>query len=330
MGIKIAYYSVRKVISNSDRLAESGSEAERIKDKGFIGLYLDRCPLLRLNIFPKPVFEQKHPLNQPYMTKNPLKVFHPVHVDGLKRLGNNYDGGYVIHYSSLHDADYIVNYGVGYNVAFEKDFFSETGKPTLAFDPTLKELAPIFKKLIAGQLIPFLRHLKNRIVWVSREKTLKSSGITFVEEGIADKDSAQYKSLAYHFKKYGLTDKKIILKIDVEGAEYPVFNDPATYPLLSNAIQILLEFHELSSHMPELEKIMNRLSETHSLIHIHANNHGGNFTYQGKSIPDAIEATFLHNKYLPKKEYSTAAYPVPGLDQPCDKRKKDEILDFFY
>jgi hypothetical protein len=265
-----------------------------------------------------------------YMPKNPLQIFHPIHVTGLKRLGNNYDGGYVVHYPSLQDADYLVNYGVGYNVAFEKDFFRATGKPTLAFDPTLKELASIFKKLGKGQMIPFLRHLKNRIKWISVERSLKSANITFVEEGIADQDSDLYKSLAYHFQKYDLADKQIILKIDVEGAEYPVFNDPATYPLLANTIQVLLEFHEASSKMPELLTIMNRLSETHSLIHIHANNHAPNFSYQGKSVPDAFEATFLHNKYLPTREYTTAAYPLPGLDQPCDRRKPDVVLDFFY
>ena len=173
---------------------------------------------------------------------NSLKIFHPYYVDGLKRLGNKYDGGYVVHYPSLKDADYLLNYGVGYNVAFEKDFFEETGRPTLAFDPTLKSISLVFGRLKSG-LIPFLRHAKNYFAWIIKERSLKNYKINFIEEGISDTDSPQYKSLAYHFKKYNLYDKKVILKIDVEGSEYAIFNDKSVYKLLSNAIQILLEIH---------------------------------------------------------------------------------------
>ncbi len=52
-------------------------------------------------------------------------------------MGHQFDGGYVVHYPSLKDADLLLNYGVGYKVDFEEEFFKETGKPTLAFDPTL-------------------------------------------------------------------------------------------------------------------------------------------------------------------------------------------------
>ncbi|RYX93803.1 hypothetical protein EON78_06155 [bacterium] len=259
----------------------------------------------------------------------PLKIFHPIQVKGLQRLGHKYDGGYIVHFPSLKDADYLLNYGVGYNVDFEKDFFKKTGIPTLAFDPTLKDISVVVGKLLKGQIIPFLRHLKNYTCWPSKERKLKDYKINFIEEGIAATDTELYKSVAYHLKKHGLTDKKIILKIDVEGAEYPVFNDPAIYDLLPNCIQIIMEIHELEKNMPDLITIMNKISKTHSLIHIHANNHAGTFEYDGKNVPDAIEVTFLLNDYIPEKKYATQAYPLPGLDQPCDRKKEDIALDFF-
>lgn len=259
-----------------------------------------------------------------------LETFRPVSVQNLKRLGNKYDGGYIIHYPSLKDAACLVNYGVGYNVKFEKDFFKETAKPTLAFDPTLKDIKPILAKLMKGEWVPFLRHLKNFCYWPFQERNLNKYKIQFIEEGISDKDSKQYKTFRYHFDKYNLSGKKIIFKLDVEGAEYPVFADKSIYQYLSNAVQIYIEFHDLNLNIEKIADIISNLRDTHSLIHIHANNHAGTFNYNGKNVPDAIEVSFLHNSYIPVKTLSTATYPIVGLDQPCDRLKKDIVLDFFY
>lgn len=269
-------------------------------------------------------------LKQFMPTDSFLQKFHPLHADGLKRLGHKYDGGYVIHAPSLKDADYLVNYGIGYNVDFEKDFFKETGIPTLAFDPTLKDVSPFFNYIKKGEVIPFLRYSKNFFLWKFKQKTLKKYNINYIEEGISDTDTDDYKSLAYHLKKYGLTDKNIILKIDVEGAEYPVFSDPAVFGLLHNCIQLIVEFHNLNEHMDFMKGFMTHIAKTHSLIHIHSNNHAGTFKYKGKDVPETLEATFLLNKYLPNKELSKSPYPVPGLDAPSNKTKKDIELAFFY
>jgi len=262
--------------------------------------------------------------------KDTLKIFHPKYAGDLKRLGNDYDGGYIVHYPSLKDAEYLINYGVGYNVNFEKDFFKASGVPTLAFDPTLKNVRPILKKLGKGEIVPFLRHLKNYMVWIYRERTLKNYKINFIEEGIAFKDSGAFKSLAYHFNKYQLYGKKIIFKLDVEGSEYEVLNDPSIYELLCNSVQIIIEFHEISKNMDNLITIMQNILKTHSLIHIHSNNHEGTFEYNGKNVPELIEVTFLLNEYLPEDKFTTTNYPVKGLDQPCNRLKEDIVLDFFY
>jgi len=261
--------------------------------------------------------------------KNDLKIFRPVQVNGLKRLGNRFDGGYIVHGPSLADVEVLINYGVGYNVKFEKDFFKETGAPTLAFDPTLKSIRPIADKLKNGQFIPFLRHLKNYITWKFQESSLPAFHIKYVEEGLSGNDRGEYKTLLYHYNHYGLHEKKSILKIDIEGAEYEVFNDKSVYPLLSNTLQVIIEFHDLAQHMEELITIMTELSKTHALIHIHANNHANTFSFYETAIPGAIEVTFLSNKYLPNKVPSLSSYPIPGLDSPCHKLKADIPLNFF-
>src|SRR6195952_47902 len=101
---------------------------------------------------------------------NPLKIFHPIQVDGLERVGYKYDGGYVIHSPSLNHAVCLVSYGVGYDVEFEKDFYLRTGLHTLGFDPTIEKISPLLIKLKNFQFIPFLRHIKNYLVWHFKKK----------------------------------------------------------------------------------------------------------------------------------------------------------------
>jgi hypothetical protein len=264
------------------------------------------------------------------MTPSILKKFHPFHVPNLKRLGNKHDGGYIVHYPSLKDADCLINYGVGYNVEFEKQFYQATDKPTLAFDPTLKDLRFIFKPLFRGQIIPFLRYAKNYLVWTVKEKKLPNYKISFYEEGISATDTPDYKTFNFHFNQHKLKDKKFIFKIDVDGAEYEVFNDKSIYLLLQNAVQIYIEFHSLDEKLEQVAEIITNLESTHSLIHIHANNYADTFIYQGRTIPKVIEVSFLLNTYITDKHLSTAGYPVEGLDRPCDSSKEDIVLDFFH
>jgi hypothetical protein len=185
-------------------------------------------------------------------------------------------------------------------------------------------------KLKRMEYVPFLRHLKNYTAWKWRERRLKAYNITYVEEGIAANNANSYKTFAYHFDQHKLDGKQFIFKMDVEGAEYEVFANDSIYSYLRNAIQVIIEFHYLADKIEEAETILKRLSSTHSLIHIHSNNHANFFQYQGRLIPGAIEVTLLSNGYIAYKRYSTAGYPVPGLDHPCDRRQKDEVLDFFY
>lgn len=258
-----------------------------------------------------------------------LKKFRPFHVDGLKRMGHQFDGGYIVHYPSLKDADLLLNYGVGYKVDFEQEFYKETGKPTLAFDPTLYDIST-FGHHLRGGFIQLLRQTKNLLKWVIKRPSLKNYKITFINEGLIEKDSGKYKSLATHFAEYDLYDKNIILKIDVEGAEYPVFNDPKVYGLLNNTIQVLMELHNIDQHLESLEYFMDNISKTHTLIHIHSNNHAGTFKMDGKNVPETLEVSFLLNKYVTWQEPTTDSYPLAGLDQPCNKSKPDLVLDFFY
>ncbi|MDQ2752332.1 MAG: FkbM family methyltransferase [Bacteroidota bacterium] len=258
-----------------------------------------------------------------------LKIFHPYQVEGLQRLGNKHDGGYVVHVPSLQYVDCLLNYGVGYNVKFEKQFYKLTKKPVYAFDPTLKTTSYITNELKGGEWYTGSKHIFRLIMWQLQEKNLPKYGIHFIEEGLAGSNSGLFKTLDYHLSKYNLLNKKFFLKIDIEGSEYDVLKEESFYNHVQNVVQMVFEFHYVKEKLPELAEIMKRLSQTHSLIHIHANNNAGTFDYNGKNVPEVLEVVFLHNSFLPQKELTQKSYPVEGLDFPCNWRRKDVVVDFF-
>ncbi len=258
-----------------------------------------------------------------------LQIFRPYQIEGLRRMGNKYDGGYVIHYPSLRNVDCLVTYGVGYNVKFEEAFQAETGKPVYAFDPTLMKVKYLWQDIKQGLYAHSVLQAANWLKWIGKEKKLEKKQIHLIQEGLANTNSEKFKTLDYHLSKYNLLDKKIFLKIDIEAAEYGIMNEESFYKHFDNVIQMVYEFHWLDSQLEKLLDIMKKIARTHSLIHIHANNFGSFFDYHGKQVPHVIEVTFLHNSLMPEKKLSAATYPIEGLDAPCTPRRKELIPDFF-
>ena len=258
-----------------------------------------------------------------------LKIFAPYKVEGLQRIGNVHDGGYVVHLPSLQYVDCLMNYGVGYNVRFEKEFYKLTGKPVYAFDPTLKKVSNITDILKRGDLYTGGKQLFRMIMWMLQEKNLPKQGIHLYRRRLGWQQFRAFKTLDYHLTKYNLHNKKLFLKIDIEGAEYDVLKEDSFYTNVQNVVQLVFEFHYVKEKLAELAGIMKRLSQTHSLIHIHGNNNASTFVYNGKNVAEGIEVVFLHNSFVPEKKLSQKSYPVEGLDFPCNWRRKDIVLDFF-
>ena len=152
-----------------------------------------------------------------------LKVFHPYKADGLKRIGNTNDGGYVVHFPSLQYVECLINYGVGYNAEFEKEFNKLTNAEVYAFDPTIKKLKFFVKKIKNGEYVNTFKQFIKLLLWLYKEKNLKNYKIHFIEEGLSAENNELFKSFDYHLSRYHLHNKKIFLKIDIEGAEYDVF-----------------------------------------------------------------------------------------------------------
>jgi len=126
----------------------------------------------------------------------------------------------------------------------------------------------------------------------------------------------KYDSFSNHLNRFGDLDKRILLKIDIEGSEYAIFKDPLFLNALNNVVQLAIEFHDLDTRLEELRTILGVLANRFSVVHIHSNNFGAIFEHEGAQIPVTIEFTLLSNTFLGEKVVDTTELPVKGLDFP--------------
>ncbi len=161
-----------------------------------------------------------------------------------------------------------------------------------------------------SRLLDALKQLRWLFKWLRQEKNLVKYQINFIQEGISDKDIPSYKTFKTHIEEYQLANKKLLLKIDVDGAEFLVFKNTEIYSQLNNIVQLIIEFHDLDLKIKEVYEIIKKLLATHTFIHIHGNNYGDPFEYNQKIITKVIEPTFIHNSFLSEKILSNSDYPI--------------------
>lgn len=267
----------------------------------------------------------------------------PIPIKGKVRIGSNYDGGYVVYGSALIESDVLLNYGVGWETSFEEHFNKLTGRSVIMFDPTLfgkyiVDYPYMFRHLLGLRFKRIYKHISKRRFWVKKFKQFEARNILFVQEGIAVAKKDRYDTLAGHIKRFKLQDKQILLKMDIEGGEYDIFNDGEIYKSLVQVNQIILELHDIGIgyRINDVMHIMDKLSENFELVHIHGNNYGELFTITDKErkneflVPMAIELTLVRKDMIDPADVLSEqpVYPTPGLDYPNNPDKEDYSLNF--
>ena len=92
------------------------------------------------------------------------------------------------------------------------------------------------------------------------------------------------------YKPYKLN---IFLKIDIEGGEYPFFSY-LDKNHMNKFNQIIIEIHD-TINTKKLYPLLNKLKNTHNLVHIQDNNYSYVFINENKTkiLPNVIECTYL-------------------------------------
>jgi hypothetical protein len=248
-----------------------------------------------------------------------------------ERVGRNWDGGYVLESDSLSSVEVTYSYGVGWELSFEKALYSRTHKTIRLFDPTLFDMGNIPTQSKRG--LYWLGRYFAKVVYFKSilvSLPLRGYGLKFYNEGLAKSKNGKYNSFSNHLAEFGDEGKKILLKIDIEGGEYEMFEDEKFLKSLDNVVQIAMELHDLEREIGRVEKIVQRLSDRFSVVHFHANNYGYLFESKGKKVPSVIEITFLNNAYMKQRVADTESLPVSNLDYPNDPQKPDIELSHLF
>lgn len=215
----------------------------------------------------------------------------------LIRIGGPNDGGYVMHRPESKAT--AISLGVGPNVSWDQNMVL-LGHRVEMFDPTIKR------------------------------PPNKVSGANFhrvgVEGNLEDQPNVDLRSLAELREFCKSDDKDMILKIDVEGAEWLAFAN-TTSAELAHYTQILVEFHDLhklsnDTQFEVMRKAIRNLCETHLPIHLHANNYSRLVRFGRYWFPDVIEVSFF------RKSDSTKAVIRSVVASDVDNPNCSELSDF--
>lgn len=220
----------------------------------------------------------------------------------LVRLGRLGDGGYIIDQNSLNSITRCYTYGVSDEISFEYGLFEKNSNTLIhLYDHTIDEPKP---------------KLPSRMI--------------FHKEGLSGGPNQNMDSFFNHLIKNQETEplSNILLKMDAERGEYDLFNNN-DFSKFQNLRSMIIEFHDLIERLENFSFIIDKLNQYFDIIHIHGNNCGRRFNFNGFIFPDIPEITFLNKQFNSNSSPISKMYPIEKLDYPNnDQSNTDFSIDF--
>lgn len=218
----------------------------------------------------------------------------------MKRMGKDNDGGYIAvadkETLTISDIKIAYSLGISDDVSFDLEL-AKLGYDVYQYDHTISDI-PIHNEKFHWKKIGITGNIETEML-----KNLESI-ITI--DGNENRGG-------------------MLLKCDIEGSEWDMLMN-CKESTLSKFDQMILEFHNITEYKfrKTILEVFEKITKTHKVIHIHANNFAS-VNYSGSLItPDVMEVTFV-NKDKYELEYSDHILPI-FLDQPCNNDFGDIIL----
>ncbi len=224
-----------------------------------------------------------------------LKVYQTYDANGpiqLRRIGREYDGGYVIPEVAMHSADVVIGYGIGSDISFEESTTAIYGKPSYGFDCTCTPIQTRYKEC---------QFISSCIV--SKE---------FVEQ------SASMEPFDRHLDRIGARDKKMFIKMDIEGNEYDTVPDILQHACNVTGIVLELHFEELKQ-VPQALHLLQALNQNFLLVHVHGNNGSSNCFETSNArgcVSRVLELSYINRSLVQKYEISPHQAHPTSIDMP--------------
>lgn len=179
-----------------------------------------------------------------------------------KRFGPDNDGGYVM-LDRKFDVQAIFGYGVGHDVSFENQLSDRWEVNAYVFDHTVNTVPPL------------------------------GTNTRYFKEGITGKNETdQLKTFKTHLEKLVGHEGNVLLKIDVEGAEWDVLE----HEDLSRVTYLVIEYHDLEMDTAKKTKLIEKVDEMFDLVHIHGVNCHNQPIFaldRVTMVPRYIECTYI-------------------------------------
>lgn len=243
-----------------------------------------------------------------------LADFRPVACDGLRRIGNANDGGYVVPMNAVAAADALLSFGLSHDWSFERDFTAHNPRVLVhCYDHTVTVLSAL--RYSIGQLARFAvrwngRYLRKSLAWIDYLRFFRGSNVHFRQRIWRDR-SDNSATVADAFERLG-GKRQIFVKMDIEGSEYRVLDDLIARS--DDIVALAIEFHDVDILAARFNALVQKLKHGFHIVHIHGNNLGG-VTPSGFAM--APEITFLNKRFFASPPRpSSLKYPVAGLDSP--------------
>lgn len=256
-----------------------------------------------------------------------LRQLRPLVVGDLVRLGEEADGGYVVPRSAVVAADALLSLGLGYNWSFEIAVARLNPHLTIhVYDHSINEQA-FMEKLVrswrsTSSVHTLLPEMQALLELYESYRGFFRGPVVHYRERVFDHPVNTDDSTPEKILSRLDAARSLILKIDIEGAEYRVIDDLLTY--YDRIHLMIVEFHHTEFLRKKFMRALEYIGEHYEVVHLH----GNNFAESARDgLPDVLEATFLrkdHCQVGPRRN----VLPLPGLDFPNDPTRLDYRLAF--
>lgn len=254
-----------------------------------------------------------------------LNFLAPSVVPDLIRLGNWADGGYVVPYDAVAQADALLAFGINRDWSFEENFHAVNPSATIhGYDHTIS--LSMFRQEFTDGIRRYLLGGESRAAgqrfWLWREFHAFFCGRArhFQEKIAGDSSTPGTATVDDAFARLPATLARIFMKIDIEGSEYAIIDSLVSHA--GRIAAVAIEFHQTESRRQEFCSAVKSMQTVFDIVHVHGNNCAG---ISPDGLPHALEVTFSRKAGGPR--IKRRSLPI-AIDRPNSPAKPDYRILF--
>ncbi|HAT9817375.1 TPA: hypothetical protein JBD68_14180, partial [Legionella pneumophila subsp. pneumophila] len=236
-----------------------------------------------------------------------LKVYSARDENGpleLVRHGKENDGGYVAAVKAFKQADVLLGYGIHKDNSFEDQFSLIYNKPSYGFDCGIEQVAS------KSKLFTLVKECIVSDAFLYNPANTNHKVTSFVEQ----------------LDNLNIKDKKLFIKMDIEGAEYDAFSGIMKHKDNITGIALEIHFNDARSTQNAIT-LLEQLEKHFVLIHVHGNNYaaatGFSTTKSLGTIPNVIELSYINKALVKNYNLSENQSHPLKIDQPNNPNRPD-------